>query len=424
MAAAAAAAVGAGARVGAGCCGACDAACVPSACTVCVNNSLAERKAPLKKLVKRCSVLRAALEEKLELKRRADERQRLRAEHDERMRRVQSQLTATISSIHKSRQQLGTQRCILEARSQELRRAADQLRIQRDRWLVQTLPRQLNQNRAQEAQLLQSLSAKRRSALQQLRSIMPLRVGGAGQQFVRICGALVAESDGQLASLHAEELSAGLGNLVHFLDMAARYLGLPLLHRARGPASSACTIWMPAAFWDQRPAARGVEFPLYRVESAPVSISTPVVQPVMSASGRDPAWEGVRQGVRLLLRSVANVCAAEWSALGMVAPPQWSPCVSLAQLLHFLTRDPHSQLGASTAGIIRQATMFGPSNGSVASASAMGFSCVDGFARDEDDPDSTDIEGWDLVERPTLPPPPSQLEDVDHWTRAMFTDAR
>lgn len=32
-------------------------------------------------------------------------------------------------------------------------------------------------------------------------------------------------------------------------------------------------------------------------------------------------------------------------------------------------------------------------------------------------------EGWDLVEHPTLPPPPSHTEDVEHWTRAMFIDA-
>lgn len=33
------------------------------------------------------------------------------------------------------------------------------------------------------------------------------------------------------------------------------------------------------------------------------------------------------------------------------------------------------------------------------------------------------VEEWDLVEHPTLPPPPSQVEDTEHWTRAMFTDA-
>lgn len=33
------------------------------------------------------------------------------------------------------------------------------------------------------------------------------------------------------------------------------------------------------------------------------------------------------------------------------------------------------------------------------------------------------MEGWDLVEHPTFPPPPSHTEDVEHWTRAMFIDA-
>lgn len=31
---------------------------------------------------------------------------------------------------------------------------------------------------------------------------------------------------------------------------------------------------------------------------------------------------------------------------------------------------------------------------------------------------------WDLVEKPSLPPPPSMAEDVEHWTRAMFLDAK
>ncbi|KAH9295173.1 hypothetical protein KI387_038761, partial [Taxus chinensis] len=30
------------------------------------------------------------------------------------------------------------------------------------------------------------------------------------------------------------------------------------------------------------------------------------------------------------------------------------------------------------------------------------------------------IDGWDMVEHPTLPPPSSQSEDIEHWTRAMM----
>ncbi|RZR93847.1 hypothetical protein BHM03_00022431 [Ensete ventricosum] len=33
------------------------------------------------------------------------------------------------------------------------------------------------------------------------------------------------------------------------------------------------------------------------------------------------------------------------------------------------------------------------------------------------------VEGWDIVERPPLPSPQSQVEDVEHWTLAIYTDA-
>ncbi|KAK8566920.1 hypothetical protein V6N13_110003 [Hibiscus sabdariffa] len=33
------------------------------------------------------------------------------------------------------------------------------------------------------------------------------------------------------------------------------------------------------------------------------------------------------------------------------------------------------------------------------------------------------IDEWDIVEHPKFPPPPSETEDVEHWTRAMFIDA-
>lgn len=33
------------------------------------------------------------------------------------------------------------------------------------------------------------------------------------------------------------------------------------------------------------------------------------------------------------------------------------------------------------------------------------------------------IDEWHLVEHPTFPPPPSETENVEHWSRAMFIDA-
>eukprot|EP00850_Spirogloea_muscicola_P007249 SM000036S13293 [mRNA] locus=s36:466408:470481:+ [translate_table: standard] len=36
--------------------------------------------------------------------------------------------------------------------------------------------------------------------------------------------------------------------------------------------------------------------------------------------------------------------------------------------------------------------------------------------------EETHFEGWDLIESPYLPPPPSEEENVEHWARAMFID--
>ncbi len=39
------------------------------------------------------------------------------------------------------------------------------------------------------------------------------------------------------------------------------------------------------------------------------------------------------------------------------------------------------------------------------------------------DEDDEEDEGWGVVQTPFLPPPPSRPDEVEHWTRAMFTDA-
>lgn len=40
----------------------------------------------------------------------------------------------------------------------------------------------------------------------------------------------------------------------------------------------------------------------------------------------------------------------------------------------------------------------------------------------DDDAAEVEEDGWDVVQAPFLPPPPSQPDEVEHWTRAMFTD--
>lgn len=44
----------------------------------------------------------------------------------------------------------------------------------------------------------------------------------------------------------------------------------------------------------------------------------------------------------------------------------------------------------------------------------------DELLNDEDFDDNE----WSVIQAPFLPPPPSEPEEVEHWTRAMFTDAQ
>lgn len=88
--------------------------------------------------------------------------------------------------------------------------------------------------------LAQVLSAERQRVVAQLRLALPLHwrkatgsprtaSGLDNPRYVRICGA-VLPVDGDFSSLSVAEVSAGLGLLLHFLTLAARYLGAPLLH--------------------------------------------------------------------------------------------------------------------------------------------------------------------------------------------------
>ena len=44
-------------------------------------------------------------------------------------------------------------------------------------------------------------------------------------------------------------------------------------------------------------------------------------------------------------------------------------------------------------------------------------------AEEEEEGEGEVVDGWDMVRHVVLPPPPSQPDEVEHWTRAMFTDS-
>lgn len=160
-------------------------------------------------------------------------------------------------------------------------------------------------------------------------------------RFVRICGALLPVGD-DFDGTAAHETAAGLGLLLHFTQLAARYLGVPLLHDAafRGSTSS---VWPRRGIGKE---AEANELPLYDahhnaalVARPPASIASlargigRLVTTDTSAASSECGFFGTVQhaALRLLRRSIGTVCAAELSSTGCT-PPAWGAVTLLAAL--------------------------------------------------------------------------------------------
>jgi hypothetical protein len=164
------------------------------------------------------------------------------------------------------------------------------------------------------------------------------------------------------------------------------------------------------------------------------------------------SYPEVQQGIKLLRRTVGCLCAYSFGQLGLSVPSDMSILDAFAELLMILsskeTRSRSYRGDQQSNG--RSALLEGPfarmgssrrhlSDGNQFSPRSLGQKANKGKVTSWNDfydvsteselmevaPKSSDItlDGWDLVEHPRLPPPPSDSEDVEHWTRAMIIDA-
>ncbi len=302
--------------------------------------------------------------------------------------------------------------------------------------------------------LAQVLSAERQRVIAQLRLALPLHwkkaadgrrptaghAGGDAPRFVRICGAVLpVDADLGACDVSVAEVSAGTGLLLHFVTLASRYLGAPLLHQGCFRGSSS-TIWLRRSFWDD--GVEGVSsFPLYAATAAshegtggaaPAAPPRPDPAPHLVAavgswargvgrlvlSGADTgaphedslardAWAAPglgaasrQTGLRMLHRQVAQVCAHELGMAGAPPPPPWGPFALLAALCAGLARP---QLHDARSAIAAVSLPTAPP--------ALGL-------LEEEEEDSGEG-GWTLVGG-LLPPPPSTTEDeLALWERTL-----
>ncbi|KAF3322987.1 Vacuolar sorting 38 and autophagy-related subunit 14 [Carex littledalei] len=286
-------------------------------------------------------------------------------------------------------------------------------------------------------------------------------------------------------SVPSEELAASLGYIVQLLNLAIPALAAPALHNS-GFAGSCSRVWQRDSYWDARPSSQSKEYQLFiprknfcssvgdnswsaAERSSTSSSSNFGVSSVESEkrhflldSDRNGSFsyssaslhsieshKDLQKGISFLKKSVACITSYCYNSLGLEVPPEASTFEAFARLLGTLSssreirsvisrRTPWSRSDkqghkmnrsvwnvnsgiSSITGLLDSShTMRNYRENLTNSAASFLYSPeMTQYGKTE----SSIVEEWDIIEHPKYPPPPSQVEDIEHWTRAMFIDA-
>ncbi|CAM8945796.1 unnamed protein product [Rhodiola kirilowii] len=278
-------------------------------------------------------------------------------------------------------------------------------------------------------------------------------------------------------SVPTDELAASLGYMVQILNLVVHNLAAPAIHNS-GFAGSCSRIWQRDSYWDPRPSSRSNEYPLFiprqnycsatgenswsEKSSSNFGVASmeserkPCLDPIKSTSFDYSAasphsietHKDIQRGISLLKKSVACITAYCYNSLCLDVPPEASTFDGFAKLLAMLSssKEVRSVL-VSCSRPYKQVQQLNKSvwnvNSTNSSSSLVESAHTLSFMRNYYDngllnsaasyiypsemsdtvKNENYIEGWDFVEHPTFPPPPSQGEDIEHWTRAMIIDA-
>lgn len=302
------------------------------------------------------------------------------------------------------------------------------------------------------------------------------RKDGSSGQYDLICNARLPRGLDP-HSVPSEELAASLGYMVQLLNLVVRYLAAPALHNT-GFAGSCSRIWQRYSYWDARPSSRSHEYPLFLPQLNYCSTSGETSWTDRSSSNFGVAsmesdrksrldssgsssfkyssgsphsvetHQDLQKGISLLKKSVACVTSYCYNLLCLEVPSEATTFEAFAKLLAILSSSKEVRsLKMACSRSCKQVQQLNKSVWNVDSAIASSTLLESAHAlpvtknlNEENFPNSaasflfatelsdvgkneTLIDGWDLVEHPTFPPPPSETEDVEHWTRAMFIDA-
>ncbi|KAF8679227.1 hypothetical protein HU200_046001 [Digitaria exilis] len=472
-------------RRGSSSCALCEGSNLPSCCAACVNARLVEYHTRLRMMRSLRDSLQARVAARLEAKSKADEQRIWRASKNQDIMELRDRLTEVKrkTAIEKTKVQLSSSD--IKAQTALLNLAFVTLKKRR----ADAVTMHTNAMKAAQMNLMATTSERLKmqsKSVKQLCRLFPMRrVIKEGEKkeeysgpYDSICGARLPRGLDP-HSVPSEELSAALGYMLHFINIAVRILSAPALH-VSGFKGSCSQIWQRSSYWSTRQSQSKV-YPLFiprknvctggeessLTESGSSNFgvdSMDSVKKLSFDSKRSTSFnfsgasshsmerhQYLQRGISLLKTSVTAITTYYYNSLGLDVPPNLSTFEAFAKLLHMLSSSKALRAALESNIASRSEKQAHQLNKSIWMASsaissdssfmdsihtAIMPSTLDNLLLNSNEslytgklvkhggvPDSI-LDGWDLVEREVLPPPPSQVENVAQWERAMYAGTK
>ncbi|KAM2225602.1 hypothetical protein PS2_019247 [Malus domestica] len=461
-------------------CAICENSNLASICAVCVNYRLNEYNNSLKVLKSRRDSLYSRLTEVLVTKGKADDQINWRVLQNEKLVRLREKLQLNKEQLVQGKAKIEKTSYDLKVKYGVLDSALSVLGKNRVEQLDKFYPNLICTQNLGHMAITSECLHKQSVVIKQICKLFPQRRvivdekknDGSGGLYDQICNACLPRGLDP-HSVPSEELAASLGYMVQLLNLVVHNLAAPALHNS-GFAGSCSRIWQRDSYWDAYPSSRSNEYPLFiprqnycsssgenswsdRSSSNNFGVASieSVRKPRLDSSGGSfnyssasahsvETHKDLQRGISLLKKSVACITAYCYNSLCLDVPSEVSTFEAFAKLLATLSssKEVHSvfSLKMACSRSCKQVKQLNKSvwnvNSGISSTTLLDSAHAMALMKNlnennllcstelSEEKNESLIEGWDLVEHPTFPPPPSQSEDIEHWTRAMIIDAK
>ncbi|MCL7050586.1 hypothetical protein MKW94_010694 [Papaver nudicaule] len=469
-------------------CAICESSNLASICPLCVNYRLNEYSVSLKSLKSVRNSLHIKLSAQLVAKSKADDQYSWRVLQNEKLAKLREKLRLKQKQLLQGKAKVESMTNDLNLRYGLLDSVMLTLQRNRVEQLEKFYPNLICTQSLGHMAITSERLHKQSVVIKQICKLFPQRrvnmdgerKDGFSGPYDQICNARLPRGLDP-HSVPSEELAASLGYMVQLLNLVVPALAAPALHNS-GFAGSTSRIWQRDSYWDKHPSSQSNEYPLFiprpnccstsgenewadkNSSNYGVASMESVKKPHLDAFGSSSfnfysasphsleTHKDLQKGISLLKKSVACITAYCYNSLCLDIPSEASTFEALAKLLGTLSSSKevrsvlslkmacsrsckqvqqlnksvwHVNSAGSSSALLESGhitpVMRGP-GGMNLSNSAASYLYTNEVS-DNGKPDSL-VEGWDIVEHPKFPPPPSQTEDIEHWTRAMFLDAK